>query len=194
MIRRRESSGLRNALLLRDGKVLATMNLARLLKPELILLELETADIPEEEQAEMPREQVVWRTKERVLAELTDLVHRSNRVSNRNKLYQDLLNRERKATTGLANGVAIPHVRTIYAKELLVGFARSTPGVEFDCLDGQPAHLFFVMVAPPYDDTAYLKLYRQLAEAFSVRDFREEFMAAESGGEILRVVKKMGQG
>jgi mannitol/fructose-specific phosphotransferase system IIA component (Ntr-type) len=90
--------------------------------------------------------------------------------------------------------VAIPHVRTIYAKELLVGFARSTPGVEFECLDGQPAHLFFVMVAPPYDDTSYLRLYKQLAGAFSQRDFRAEFMAAQSEGEILRLVKVIGQG
>jgi mannitol/fructose-specific phosphotransferase system IIA component (Ntr-type) len=170
------------------------MNLARLLKPEQILLELEARDLTEEERQEIPQEHAVWRTKEKVLAELVDLVNRSNRVSNRNKLYQDLLNRERKATTGLASGVAIPHVRTIYAKELLVGFARSTPGVEFDCLDGGLAHLFFVMVAPPYDDMIYLKLYRQLAEAFSVRDFRQEFMAAESEGEIMRVVKRMGQG
>lgn len=169
------------------------MNLARLLKPEQILLELSTVDWPEEEREGIPPEQYSWRIKELVLGELVDLVNRSNRVSNRNKLFLDLVNRERKATTGLSNGVAIPHVRTIYAKELLVGFARSTPGVTFDCLDGAPAHLFFVMVAPPYDDTAYLKLYRQLAEAFSIRDLRAEFMAAESEGEILRVIKRMGQ-
>ena len=170
------------------------MNLARLLKPELILLELESRDLPEEEREEIPREQYVWSIKEKVLGELVDLVNLSGRVSNRNKLYQDLLNREKKATTGLSSGVAIPHVRSIYAKELLVGFARSTPGVEFDCLDEGVAHLFFVMVAPPYDDTAYLKLYRQLAEAFSVRDYREEFMTAESPGEIMRLVKMIGQG
>lgn len=170
------------------------MNLARLLKPEHVLLELATVDLPEEERAEIPRPQYVARIKESVLAELVDLVNRSGRVSNRNKLLQDLINRERKATTGLSSGVAIPHVRTIYAKELLVGFARSTPGVEFDCLDNQPAHLFFVMVAPPYDDTIYLRLYRQLAEAFSQRDFRMEFMAAQSEGEVLRLVKAMGQG
>lgn len=170
------------------------MNLARLLRPELILLELETRDLPAEEREEIPAQQYLWDIKGRVLGELVDLVDRSGRVSNRNKLYQDLLNRERKATTGLSSGVAIPHVRTIYAKELLVGFARSSAGVEFDCLDERPAHLFFVMVAPPYDDVAYLKFYRQLAEAFSLRDYREEFMAAQSEGEIMRLVKMMGQG
>lgn len=170
------------------------MNLARLLKPEQVLLELETRDLPEEERGEIPREQYVWQIKERVLEELVDLVGRSGRVSNRHKLFHDLLNRERKATTGLASGVAIPHVRTMYAKELLVGFARSTPGVEFDCLDGEPAHLFFIMVAPPYNDMVYLRLYRQLATAFSARDYRNDFMNAESEGEIVRLVKQMGQG
>jgi fructose PTS system EIIBC or EIIC component len=169
------------------------MNLARLFRPELILLELQTRDLPEEERAEIPPQQYLWDIKGKVLTELVDLVDRSGRVSNRNKLLQDLTNRERKATTGLSNGVAIPHVRTIYAKELLVGFARSTAGVEFDCLDAQPAHLFFVMVAPPYDDTVYLKFYRQMAEAFSLRDYRDEFMNAQSEGEVLRLVKMMGQ-
>ena len=84
------------------------MNLARLMRPEQILLELQTLDLPEEERSEIPKDQYVWLIKERVLGELVDLVDRSNRVSNRNKLYQDLLNRERKATTGLASGVAIP--------------------------------------------------------------------------------------
>jgi mannitol/fructose-specific phosphotransferase system IIA component (Ntr-type) len=170
------------------------MNLARLMKPEQILLELTARDLPEEERGEMTRDQYVWSTKERILTELVELVDRSNRVSNRHKLFHDLLNRERKATTGLASGVAIPHVRTIYAKELLVGFARSTPGIEFDCLDGEPAHLFFIMVAPPYDDTSYLRLYRQLAGTLSVRDYRQEFMEASTEGEILRLVKRMGQG
>jgi mannitol/fructose-specific phosphotransferase system IIA component (Ntr-type) len=170
------------------------MNLARLMKPERILLELATRNLPEDEREEMPQDQYVWSMKERVLSELVELVDRSNRVSNRHKLFHDLLNRERKATTGLASGVAIPHVRTIYAKELLVGFARSTPGVEFDCLDGGLAHLFFIMVAPPYDDTSYLRLYRQLAQTLSVRDYRQEFMEATSEGEVVRLVKRMGQG
>lgn len=170
------------------------MNLARLLKPQHVLLDLRTRNLPDDEREEIPAEQYLWQMKEGVLRELVDLLDRSNRVSNRNKLFQDLLNRERKATTGLANGVAIPHVRTIYAKELLVGFARSDHGVEFDCLDQMPAHLFFIMVAPPYDDTVYLKLYKQLAEAFSVRDMRNEFMDAQSEGEIVRLVKRIGQG
>ena len=80
------------------------------------------------------------------------------------------------------------------ARDFLIGFARSTPGVWFDCLDGEPAHLFFVMVAPPYNDISYLRIYKSLAEAFSIRDLRREFMEAQSEGEVLRAIKRMGQG
>ncbi|MBK8233826.1 MAG: PTS sugar transporter subunit IIA [Candidatus Eisenbacteria bacterium] len=170
------------------------MDLARLLRPELILLELETKELPESELGETPLERYQWELKEQILGELVDLVDRSGRVGNKGKLLQDLVNREKKATTGLAHGVAIPHVRTMHARDFLIGFARSTPGVNFDCFDGEPAHLFFIMVAPPYNDVSYLRIYKSLAEAFSFRDARREFMEAQDEGEVLRAVKRMSQG
>ncbi|MEZ4649792.1 MAG: PTS sugar transporter subunit IIA [Candidatus Eisenbacteria bacterium] len=169
------------------------MQLARLLKPELILMELSTLDLPEEEREEIPYEKYVSRQKEKILTELVDLLARSGRIGNKGKLVQDLLGREKKASTGLTKGVAIPHIRSIHAKTFLLGFARSTPGVEFDCLDGEPAHLFFIMCAPPYDDTSYLRIYKQLAQAFSETDVRREFMQAEDEGEVLRAMKMMEQ-
>lgn len=170
------------------------MNLARFLRPELILLELATTEVPEEERGEIPHERYVLSQKERIIEELADLLDRSGRVGNKGKLALDLFNREKKASTGLVHGVAIPHIRTIHAKEFLIAFARSTPGLEYACFDGKPAHLFFVMVAPPYDDTSYLKIYKQLAEAFSTPQMRREFMQAQSEGEILRAIKGMAQG
>ena len=169
------------------------MQLARLLKPELILMELETTDLPDEEREEMPVERYVARQKERILTELVELLARSGRVGNPGKLIQDLVGREKKASTGLTKGVAIPHIRSIHAKTFLLGFARSTPGVEFDCLDGGKAHLFFIMCAPPYDDTSYLRIYKQLAHAFSETDVRRDFMNATDEGEVLRAMKSMEQ-
>ena len=170
------------------------MDLARLLRPELILLELETKEIPEAELGDVPIERYHAELKEQILGELVDLLDRSGRVGSKGKLLADLVNREKKATTGLAHGVAIPHVRTMHARDFLIGFARSTPGIWFDCFDGEPAHLFFVMVAPPYNDISYLRIYKTLAEAFSIRDLRREFMEAQSEGEVLRALKRMGQG
>ncbi|MBD3162753.1 MAG: hypothetical protein GF346_10235, partial [Candidatus Eisenbacteria bacterium] len=76
------------------------MNLARLLKPELIKLEMETTPPVEEERDEIPRERYVWRIKEAVLGEIADLIAAGGRIGNRNRLFTDLLNREKKASTG----------------------------------------------------------------------------------------------
>jgi PTS system fructose-specific IIC component len=108
-----------------------------------------------------------------------------------NRLRCDLVNREKKATTGLSNGVAVPHVRTREAREFVVAFARSTPGLEFDSLDGQPAHLFIALVAPPYDDTLYLRIYKQLAEAFVNKDAARILMVARDEGEVIRAFKEL---
>jgi len=167
------------------------MNLARLIRPELVKLELKTKNPPPEDPP-LPPERYAWMVKEGVLSELADLIAAGGRVGKPNKLYQDLLNREKKASTGLVRGIAIPHVRTVHARELIFGFARSTPGVEFDCLDGEPAHLFFVILAPPYDDTLYLRIYKQMATAFHATDVREEFLAAKDAGEVIRAMKLMG--
>jgi mannitol/fructose-specific phosphotransferase system IIA component (Ntr-type) len=167
------------------------MNLARLLRPELIKLEMETQNISEEE-LDLPRDRMVWRVKEAALAEIADLIAKGGRIGNRNKLYIDLLNREKKASTGLVRGIAIPHVRTIEAREMLFSFARSTQGLEFDCLDGELAHLFFAIVAPPYDDALYLKIYKQMATAFQAMDLHRAFMEAQTEGEVIRAMKLMG--
>jgi mannitol/fructose-specific phosphotransferase system IIA component (Ntr-type) len=167
------------------------MNLARLLRPELIRLEMETTSPPQLDPP-LPPERYAWQVKEAVLSELAGLVAASGRVGSRGKLYTDLVNREKKASTGLVRGIAIPHVRTIHARELLFAFARSTPGLEFDCLDGEPAHLFFVIVAPPYDDHQYLKIYKQMAMAFHATEVREEFLRAGDEGEVIRAMRLMG--
>lgn len=169
------------------------MNLARLLDPELILLEMKTQDVPAEEREEIPQEKYVLAQKEIILGEIVDLLDSSGRIGHRNKLLLDLFNREKRAGTGLERGIAIPHVRTPQAKEFLFAFARSTPGLEFDCQDGKLAHLFFILVAPPYDDALYLKIYRKLATAFvnSGYSLTQEFLDARDEGEILRTLRQI---
>jgi fructose PTS system EIIBC or EIIC component len=166
------------------------MHLARLMCPELIRLELQTRTPPEPEPG-YDRPRFVWSIKEAVLGELAELIALSGRVGSVNRLRADLVSREKKATTGLVHGIAVPHVRTREARELLIGFARSTPGIEFDCLDDRPAHIFFVLVAPPFADKLYLRFYKQIAEAFIVPDATATLMAATSEGEVIRVLKEL---
>ncbi len=151
-------------------------------------MELRTQPLAEPEEP-YDRSRFVWSIKEAIIAELAELIAESGRVGSVRRLYNDLINREKKATTGLAHGVAIPHVRTREAREFIMAFARSTRGIEFDCLDGGLARLFFVFVAPPYDDILYLRIYRRMAEAFTFRNALQTFMEARDEGEIIRALK-----
>ena len=132
------------------------------------------------------------RSKEKVLDELVTLLDSGARIGNRGKLLTDFVNRERQTSTGIGNGIAIPHIRSKHAKEFVIAFARSTAGYDFDSADGQPAHLFFVMAAPPYDDDVYLRVFKSLAEMLRQEQFRQELMAIQSPGEIIRVIGSMG--
>jgi PTS system fructose-specific IIC component len=120
-----------------------------------------------------------------------ELLEKSGKVGNSKKLLVDFLNREKKATTGIGHGIAVPHIRSMQAKEFLLGFARSTEGYDFDSLDKGLVHLFIVMASPPYDDNLYLKVFKSLAETLQFDYFRRELLDAASEYEIIRAFKRM---
>ncbi|RME85563.1 MAG: PTS sugar transporter subunit IIA, partial [Planctomycetota bacterium] len=98
-------------------------------------------------------------------------------------------NREKKATTGLGEGFALPHVRTMEARDLAMALLRVPEGVDFDAIDQKPVYLFLAMVAPPYDDNLYLRIYRDIAKGISA-DLREELLQATHLGDVYGALKK----
>jgi PTS system fructose-specific IIC component len=85
------------------------------------------------------------------ISALTEIVHHlalQKRISDERFILDMLKNRENLGSTGLGNGVAFPHGRSLAIKELTVLFARSAAGVDFEALDGKPTHVFFLILAP----------------------------------------------
>ncbi len=156
---------------------------------DLVKLEMSTQVEPRPENGSLDK----WkaRVKEAVLTELVEMLDKGARVGNPSKLLLDFVNREKKASTGIGYGVAIPHIRSMQAKEFMLGFGRSMQGYEFDALDDCPVYLFFIMAAPPYDDSLYLKAFKSLAEMLQYESFREELMSVQSPGEIIRTLRAM---
>jgi PTS system fructose-specific IIC component len=165
------------------------MKLSRYLTEEVVKLEMVTVIEPPAEGTSLKR----WRedSKRLIINELVELLENGSRIGNRTKLVNDFVNREKKATTGIGHGVAIPHIRSLQAKDLMLAFARSTSGYDFESLDDQPTHLFFIMAAPPYDDTLYLKVFKTLSQMLQHQSFRDELMQVGSPGEIIRAMKSM---
>lgn len=165
------------------------MKLSRYLKEECIKLEMSTVIEPCPEGASVEK----WRleAKSMIIDELISLLENGSRIGNRTKLKIDFVNREKKATTGIGDGIGIPHIRSLQAKDFMIAFARSIEGYDFDSLDSKPTHLFFMMAAPPYDDSLYLKVFKTLAEMLQYESFRQELMDATSPGEVIRAVRSM---
>lgn len=88
------------------------------------------------------------RKKQSALAEIVNHLAVHKRISDERFILDMLKNRENLGSTGLGNGVAFPHGRSLAIKELTVLFARSAAGVDFDALDGKPTHVFFLILAP----------------------------------------------
>lgn len=165
------------------------MNLARYLKPAQIKVELLTRPTPPPEGT--PPEKHRWDVKEAALNELCDLLDSSGKTGNKSKLQTDLVNREKKSSTAVGRGVAIPHVRTMQAKELILAVARSSEGIDFDAPDGEPVKLFFAMVAPPYDDKVYLSIYKEIGGLILKDESRQRLLDAKTEHEIIRVFQTL---
>ncbi|KPJ59715.1 MAG: hypothetical protein AMJ46_10210 [Latescibacteria bacterium DG_63] len=164
------------------------MRLSRYLTPQLVELELDSLvdlEFPEE----LSEQRRVRETKERIVAVLCDVLNRSGSVRNVRRLFRDLHNREKKATTGIGKGVAMPHVRTLQVKKFVIAFARSEKGLEFDALDENPVSIFFAMATPPDNDRFYLRVYRSLAEILRFDETIRELKTARDPHEIIRIIR-----
>lgn len=168
------------------------MRLTRYLKPPQIKLELD-ARRPDPIPEAWTEPRIVWAVKEAVIDEMIALLDAGGEVRNLSKLREDLLNRERKATTGIGDGIAMPHVRTNQARQFTMAFARSTAGVDFDSIDAQKVHFVFAIVAPPYDDKLYLQVYKRIAEVFGRPDVKAELLAAPDPHELIRIIGRFDE-
>jgi PTS system fructose-specific IIC component len=165
------------------------MNLSRFLKEELIVLDFNAEQEPPPDDSNSGR----WRmrNKERILDNLVQIIELSGKTCNRCKLLTDFINREKKATTAIGDGIAVPHIRSMQAKEFILGFARSVGGLDFNAPDNKLTHLFFIMVAPPYDDNLYLKVFKALMTMLQYESFRKELMEAEKPYDIVHAFRRM---
>lgn len=118
-------------------------------------------------------------SKKRVF-EQAGLLFENNQGIARSTVFDSLFARERLGSTGLGQGVAIPHGRIKGLKEAAGAFLRLSAPVQFDAPDGRPVNLVFVLLVPEQANETHLQLLSELAQMFSDRNFREELLNAQS--------------
>jgi nitrogen PTS system EIIA component len=99
-----------------------------------------------------------------------------------------LAERERLGSTAIGDGIAIPHGKIRGVSRILGVFGRHSRGVEFESLDGNPTHLFFLLVAPEDSTSLHLKALARVSRLFKDASFRERLMAAQDAAEIYKLL------
>ena len=135
----------------------------------------------------LPPAQVLVRvdatSKKRVFEE-AGLLFESLHGLSRALVTDSLFSRERLGSTGLGQGIAIPHGRIKGLKDAVGGFFRLSTPVQFDAPDGKPVSLLFVLLVPEQANEHHLQLLSELAQMFSDPAFRDELTSAETTDEI----------
>ncbi|MBI5657422.1 MAG: PTS sugar transporter subunit IIA [Geobacter sp.] len=125
---------------------------------------------------------------EEVLAELADRLVQGSPAVSREVLLQLLHDREGLGSTGIGDGIAIPHCKLPELKEPVLLFGRSFNGVDFRAIDGRPVHLFFLLAAPEGAAGIHLKLLARLSRLLKDSAVRERLMTARTPDEITAIV------
>lgn len=146
------------------------MNIAHILNPEAIVADLQGTG------------------KKEVLAELTDALLRVDSGLDRENVLKVLMERERLGSTGIGDGVAIPHGKLKDLDQLRISFGLSRQGVDFDSMDGKPANLFFLLIAPEESVGIHLKTLARISKLLKNTSVRERLLAATDRDEIHRII------
>jgi PTS system nitrogen regulatory IIA component len=128
--------------------------------------------------------------KEGVLSELAEALVAAGKLSGAASAVQVLLERERLGSTGIGEGIAIPHGKLRDLQGVVAAFGRSLPGVEFESMDGAPVHLFFLLLAPENSASAHLKALARISRLLKNRSFRDELLQADGQEALFDVIAR----
>ncbi|MBT8861798.1 PTS fructose transporter subunit IIC [Lactobacillus delbrueckii subsp. bulgaricus] len=124
-------------------------------------------------------------TKDEAINEMADLEVATGIVNNKEKFVESIWAREKESTTGIGGGIAMPHARNKYINKARVLFAKSEKGVDYDSLDQQPVHLFFMITAPAGADNTHLQALAKLSSLLINPDLVEKLKAAKTADEVI---------
>ena len=142
------------------------MRIAEFLSPEAVVADIQARD------------------KQEVLRELSAALARTHASLKGERLVEVLREREKLGSTGIGEGVAIPHGKLPGLTQLVAAFGVSRAGVDFEAIDGKPTHLFFALVAPENSAGVHLKALARISRLFKNPRFRAAILEAKTGADI----------
>ncbi|MCJ7803076.1 MAG: PTS sugar transporter subunit IIA [Desulfobacterales bacterium] len=128
--------------------------------------------------------------KSSILKELSSVLVKPCQVPSVEELLQVLLDREKLGSTGIGEGIAIPHGRLKKLKKFFISFGRSLRGVDFDSIDRKPSHLFFLVIAPENSAVDNLKLLSRIVTLLKEPSLKKRLMEVHSQKELFQIISE----
>jgi PTS system nitrogen regulatory IIA component len=128
--------------------------------------------------------------KEDVIKELVDALISGGEIERRcrNKLIEALMTRESLGSTAIGQGIAIPHAKSDCVEKLVAAFGLSKKGLDFDSLDGEPAHIFFLLVAPQDSAGPHLKALARISRLLKDKYFRDTLRSSVDEKSVIKII------
>lgn len=127
-------------------------------------------------------------SKKRVLEKISALLHEGGSGLDQNAAFQSLIERERLGSTGVGNGVALPHGRLKRLKSPVGAFATLAREIDYDAVDGRPIRMVFALVVPEHANEEHLQILSKLASIFSDKEFCNALLRANNAEEVYRAL------
>ena len=126
--------------------------------------------------------------KEECFEEMIDLLVRADRIPDRAGALEAIRQREAQGTTGIGQGVAIPHGKHPSISSLTAALGTSADGLEFDAVDGDPVHVVFLLLAPVNDPGPHIRALAEIARLVQTPGFYRKLTEAKTAAEVLDVL------
>lgn len=133
-------------------------------------------------------ENMLAKTKTEALEELVNALIKGGLKLNCAKVIEVLQQREKLGSTGIGDGLAIPHGKISSLDEIVVAFGRSKKGVDFDSLDGKPVHIFFLLLAPENSVGQHLKALARISKMLKKANFRQKLIETDSKSDLYKLI------
>lgn len=132
--------------------------------------------------------------KEEIIREMVSKLVAMGVIKDGEETVRILLERESLGSTGIGEGVAIPHGKSKEVKKIVAVFGRSHEGVDFEALDGELVYLFFLLVAPENSASEHIKALARISRLLKDSNFRKKLKLAKTGEEISEIISEEDKG
>jgi fructose-specific phosphotransferase system IIA component len=130
------------------------------------------------------------RRKEDAISDLVNLLAQAGEIADSKAVYKAVLEREEMVSTGVGEGVAMPHARIAGIERSVIAFGRKKSGLSFDALDGKPVKLVFLLISPKSNEGEQLILLSTLARLLRSRSVRKGLLSATTPEEVVDALER----